>query len=252
MFSIRRAGDSDAAGILECLRSSFEPYRESYTPGGFADTVLAPETIGQRGDREQDVRQAQPRLAREPPRGRIEIEDAVGRVRVVGVEADDDARLREDGIVRELLRALPPAQPDERPDGPPLVRRVRLLAIRAGAPGVRFVFAGKIVLVGATTPTLHDIFPTPFASQSGMPGVEIHAHTLETLLQGIPLRRAPMWLVPAVAVALPLYLGYVNDARTAEAKKVAASLWKSVLSNAAVNCGVPSAGFRWLPEGRQR
>ena len=62
------------------------------------------------------------------------------------------------------------------------------------------VFAGKIVLVGATTPTLHDIFPTPFASQSGMPGVEIHAHTLETLLQDIPLRRAPALLVPLVAV----------------------------------------------------
>jgi len=62
------------------------------------------------------------------------------------------------------------------------------------------VFAGKIVLVGATTPTLHDIFPTPFASQSGMPGVEIHAHTLETLLQDIPLRRAPALLVPVVAV----------------------------------------------------
>jgi adenylate cyclase len=56
------------------------------------------------------------------------------------------------------------------------------------------------VLVGATTPTLHDIFPTPFASQSGMPGVEIHAHTLETLLQGIPLRRAARLLVPTVAV----------------------------------------------------
>jgi adenylate cyclase len=62
------------------------------------------------------------------------------------------------------------------------------------------VFAGKIVLVGATTPTLHDIFPTPFASQSGMPGVEIHAHTLETLLQGIALRRAPRLLVPVIAV----------------------------------------------------
>jgi adenylate cyclase len=62
------------------------------------------------------------------------------------------------------------------------------------------VFEGKIVLVGATTPTLHDIFPTPFAAQSGMAGVEIHAQTLETLLQGIPLRRAPRPLVPALAV----------------------------------------------------
>ena len=62
------------------------------------------------------------------------------------------------------------------------------------------VFAGKIVLVGATTPTLHDIFPTPFAAQSGMSGVEIHAQTLETMLQGIPLRRAPRVLVPLLAV----------------------------------------------------
>jgi adenylate cyclase len=62
------------------------------------------------------------------------------------------------------------------------------------------VFEGKIVLVGATTPTLHDIFPTPFAGQSGMAGVEIHAQTLETLLQGIPLRRPPRLLVPALAV----------------------------------------------------
>jgi adenylate cyclase len=62
------------------------------------------------------------------------------------------------------------------------------------------VFAGKIVLVGATTPTLHDIFPTPFASQAGMSGVEIHANTLETLFRDIPLRRAPRLLVPVVAV----------------------------------------------------
>jgi adenylate cyclase len=61
-------------------------------------------------------------------------------------------------------------------------------------------FAGKIVLVGATTPTLHDIFPTPFASQAGMSGVEIHANTLETLLQDIPLRRTPPLLVAVVAV----------------------------------------------------
>ncbi len=62
------------------------------------------------------------------------------------------------------------------------------------------VFRGRIVLVGATTPTLHDIFPTPFASKSSMPGVEIHAHTLETLLQGVALRRAPRFLVPLLTL----------------------------------------------------
>jgi GNAT superfamily N-acetyltransferase len=42
---IRSAGAADAAGILECLRLAFEPYRESYTPPAFADTVLSSETI---------------------------------------------------------------------------------------------------------------------------------------------------------------------------------------------------------------
>ncbi len=52
-------------------------------------------------------------------------------------------------------------------------------------------FTGKIVLVGATSPVLHDLFPTPFAPRGDMPGVEIQANFLETLLRGIALRRAP-------------------------------------------------------------
>src|SRR5262245_57289386 len=53
------------------------------------------------------------------------------------------------------------------------------------------------------------------------------------------------------AVAAPLYLGYVKDARTAEAKGVAGSLWPAVQSQAVANCdnatavsaGYPKAGF---------
>ena len=44
-ISIRRAVLDDAQGILECLRKAFEPYRNSYTPAAFEDTVLSPETI---------------------------------------------------------------------------------------------------------------------------------------------------------------------------------------------------------------
>ena len=46
--SIRRAVPDDVPGILECLRKAFEPYRESYTPAAFEDTVLSPETIRDR------------------------------------------------------------------------------------------------------------------------------------------------------------------------------------------------------------
>jgi adenylate cyclase len=62
------------------------------------------------------------------------------------------------------------------------------------------VFEGQIVLVGATTQILHDVFPTPFAPLRTMPGVAIHANILDTLLAGIPIRRAPAWADTAMAV----------------------------------------------------
>jgi prepilin-type N-terminal cleavage/methylation domain-containing protein len=39
------------------------------------------------------------------------------------------------------------------------------------------------------------------------------------------------------AVATPLYLGYIKDAKTAEGKAVAGSLWTAVQSNAIGRCG---------------
>jgi putative methionine-R-sulfoxide reductase with GAF domain len=47
-FAIRKATTDDSAGILECLASAFAPFRESYTPEGFLDTVLSPDTLAQR------------------------------------------------------------------------------------------------------------------------------------------------------------------------------------------------------------
>jgi len=42
---IRKAVSSDRTGILECLHSAFAPYRHSYTPQAFDDTVLDAGTI---------------------------------------------------------------------------------------------------------------------------------------------------------------------------------------------------------------
>ncbi len=50
------------------------------------------------------------------------------------------------------------------------------------------------------------------------------------------------------AVATPLYLGYVKDAKTAEAKMVAGSLWTSVLNNATARCGTPSPVAEGYPK----
>lgn len=44
-FRIRRATREDGRAILACLAAAFAPYREGYTAGAFADTVLTPETV---------------------------------------------------------------------------------------------------------------------------------------------------------------------------------------------------------------
>ncbi|MBI4787158.1 MAG: adenylate/guanylate cyclase domain-containing protein [Chloroflexi bacterium] len=52
-------------------------------------------------------------------------------------------------------------------------------------------FKDKIVLVGATTESLHDTYPTPFLGDSApMSGVEIIANSIETVLSGKYLTRA--------------------------------------------------------------
>jgi ribosomal protein S18 acetylase RimI-like enzyme len=47
-FSIRKASLRDADEILQCLEQAFATYRSSYTPGGFADTILTQETLQKR------------------------------------------------------------------------------------------------------------------------------------------------------------------------------------------------------------
>lgn len=62
-------------------------------------------------------------------------------------------------------------------------------------------FHNKIVLVGATSPLLHDVYPTPFATQGNMSAVEIHANILETMIQGIPISR----IHPSIPVLFILF-----------------------------------------------
>jgi ribosomal protein S18 acetylase RimI-like enzyme len=47
-FAIRLARAEDAAAILQCLRTAFEPYRSQYTLQGYLDVVLTPDTLLQR------------------------------------------------------------------------------------------------------------------------------------------------------------------------------------------------------------
>jgi len=47
-FSIRPATPADAEDVLRCLAEAFEPYRVSYTPDAFLDTILTLELLQQR------------------------------------------------------------------------------------------------------------------------------------------------------------------------------------------------------------
>jgi GNAT superfamily N-acetyltransferase len=47
-FQIRKADATDCAAILDCLGATFERYRNEYTAGAFADTVLDSESIERR------------------------------------------------------------------------------------------------------------------------------------------------------------------------------------------------------------
>jgi adenylate cyclase len=61
------------------------------------------------------------------------------------------------------------------------------------------LFQDTIVLVGYTTILEQDRHLTPFASgESGMPGVEIHANAVDTLLTGDWLRVPPAWVTLAL------------------------------------------------------
>ncbi len=65
-------------------------------------------------------------------------------------------------------------------------------------------FRGRIVLVGPTSITLKDVFPTPFSAQVLTPGVEIIASAVEMMLRGNYLRESPPWvgLLAVLAAAL--------------------------------------------------
>jgi CHASE2 domain-containing sensor protein len=66
---------------------------------------------------------------------------------------------------------------------------------------------GRVVVVGATAPTLHDQHATPQASEL-MSGPEVQANAIWTTLHGFPLSTAPVWLdgllILLAAVAVPL------------------------------------------------
>jgi HD-GYP domain-containing protein (c-di-GMP phosphodiesterase class II) len=69
----------------------------------------------------------------------------------------------------------------------------------------RSAIAGKIVVVGASTPTLQDLHQTSTTSTTPMAGPELQANAIWTALHGNPLQPAPGWMA-WLAIALAALL----------------------------------------------
>jgi adenylate cyclase len=62
-------------------------------------------------------------------------------------------------------------------------------------------FRDKIVVVGASAPSLQDVHPVSFG-QDEMPGPEIQANAIATVLDGLPLTLVPRWINLVLIIAL--------------------------------------------------
>ena len=106
-------------------------------------------------------------------------------------------------------------------------------------------FTGKVVLIGPTTELLHDQFRTAFAPGGDMPGVEIHANALETLIRGTAIREVPLALTTALAVLAALGgAALVVRLHALRALAAAAALWAAVLVGAYALFGLADVWVR--------
>lgn len=82
------------------------------------------------------------------------------------------------------------------------------------------IFSGKYVLVGTTAVDLHDVQITPTSAGAEMPGVEIHANAMQTILDGKYLVLEKPWfsaltilimvILTVIIIYLPLGLLWMN------------------------------------------
>jgi adenylate cyclase len=65
-------------------------------------------------------------------------------------------------------------------------------------------FRGRIVVVGATAPSLQDVHPTSTSGADEMSGPEIQASAIATLQEGMPIRSVPDWIDLVLIVVFAL------------------------------------------------
>jgi CHASE2 domain-containing sensor protein/signal transduction histidine kinase len=93
---------------------------------------------------------------------------------------------------------------------------LRLSAWEILQPGFpRKIFRDKIVLVGATAPGLGDLAMSPLSTERDpMPGVEIQANVVNTILSGQFVTRPPLAAAAALILILSLLSGWIFHRRS--------------------------------------
>jgi adenylate cyclase len=88
---------------------------------------------------------------------------------------------------------------------------------------------GRIVVVGASAPSLQDVHPTSISASELMAGPEVQANAISTVLRGVPLRDAPGWLgvicVLLLALVAPLAALRLSPLRAGMASLAALGLY---------------------------
>jgi adenylate cyclase len=117
----------------------------------------------------------------------------------------------------------------------------------------RSLVRGKVVVVGAHAVSLQDRQPTSTSDVEDMPGPEIHANAIDTVLRGFPLREGPGWLdvllillAGATAPLLSLRAGIVRGMLGSFALLAVAAGAVYVAFDAGLIVSVVYAALAWL------
>jgi hypothetical protein len=100
---------------------------------------------------------------------------------------------------------------------------------------------GKIVVVGATAPSLQDLHSTPTSGSGLVSGPEVQANAIWTAMHGNPLRNGPDWLtvlaILLAALAAPLMVVRIGVVKAALAA-LGGALAYAVAAQLAFNAGI--------------
>jgi len=124
--------------------------------------------------------------------------------------------------VTAALHARPQAAPAliawrAREQAYPHIAFADLFAVAEGQPPAHVVpdLAGRIVLVGASAPTLHDLHPT--ALSANQTGIEVLATLVDNEIHQRHIHELPLWAQAGLAMALCLLIALISHFRSLSA-----------------------------------